>query len=160
MVTEFLFFGSKSPGPQGHMASDCPEPEVCRRCRKEGHVKDDCPEPEKCFNCRQEGHSSADCPEPELCRKCRKPVRFLYYSKISFPDLCELFETITCRATRGTTARSRTSASTAGRRGTPLPTVRSPRSAGGAGRRATKWPTAPSPCAAASKDSLNFCGIF
>ena len=24
---------------QGHMASDCPEPEVCRRCRKEGHVK-------------------------------------------------------------------------------------------------------------------------
>merc|ERR1719187_2467887 len=55
------------------MASDCPEPEVCRRCRKEGHVKDDCPEPEKCFNCRQEGHSSADCPEPELCRKCRKP---------------------------------------------------------------------------------------
>ena len=21
------------------MASDCPEPEVCRRCRKEGHVK-------------------------------------------------------------------------------------------------------------------------
>merc|ERR1719187_413892 len=54
------------------MASDCPEPEVCRRCRKEGHVKDDCPEPEKCFNCRQEGHSSADCPEPELCRNCRK----------------------------------------------------------------------------------------
>ena len=76
MATEFLFSGSKSPGPQGHMASDCPEPEVCRRCRKEGHVKDDCPEPEKCFNCRQEGHSSADCPEPELCRKCRKPVSF------------------------------------------------------------------------------------
>ena len=24
---------------QGHMASDCPEPEVCRRCRKEGHIK-------------------------------------------------------------------------------------------------------------------------
>ena len=21
------------------MASDCPEPEVCRRCRQEGHVK-------------------------------------------------------------------------------------------------------------------------
>ena len=73
------------------MASDCPEPEVCRRCRKEGHVKDDCPEPEKCFNCRKEGHSSADCPEEELCRKCRKPVRFLFYPKISFPDLCEPF---------------------------------------------------------------------
>merc|ERR1719309_1484433 len=54
------------------MASDCPEPEVCRRCRKEGHIKDDCLEPEKCFNCRGEGHSSADCPEPEKCRKCRK----------------------------------------------------------------------------------------
>jgi len=54
------------------MASDCPEPEVCRRCRKEGHIKDDCPEPEKCFNCRGEGHNSADCPEPEKCRKCRK----------------------------------------------------------------------------------------
>merc|ERR1712037_1078197 len=61
---------------EGHMASDCPEPEVCRRCRKEGHVMDDCPEPEKCFNCRQEGHSSSDCPEPELCRKCRKPQAF------------------------------------------------------------------------------------
>ena len=57
------------------MACDCPEPEVCRRCRKEGHVKDDCPEPEKCFNCRQEGHTSSDCPEPEKCRKCHKEVR-------------------------------------------------------------------------------------
>merc|ERR1711887_452214 len=25
-----------------HMECDCPEPEVCRRCRKEGHVKDVC----------------------------------------------------------------------------------------------------------------------
>ena len=82
------------------MASDCPEPEVCRRCRKEGHIKvsflllfvdferepnlkDDCPEPEKCFNCRQEGHSSADCPEPELCRKCRKPVSEIQFLSIS-----------------------------------------------------------------------------
>jgi hypothetical protein len=55
------------------MASDCPEPEVCRRCRKEGHVKDDCPDPEKCYNCRKEGHGSSDCPEPEMCRRCRKP---------------------------------------------------------------------------------------
>jgi len=54
------------------MAADCPEPEVCRRCRKEGHVKDDCPEPEKCYNCRQEGHNTADCPEPEMCRRCKK----------------------------------------------------------------------------------------
>ena len=38
------------------MASDCPEPEKCRRCRKEGHKVDECPEPEKCFNCREEGH--------------------------------------------------------------------------------------------------------
>ena len=27
------------------MASDCPEPEVCRRCRKEGHMVAECPEP-------------------------------------------------------------------------------------------------------------------
>ena len=38
------------------MATDCPEPEKCRRCRKEGHKVDECPEPEKCFNCREEGH--------------------------------------------------------------------------------------------------------
>ena len=56
------------------MAADCPEPEVCRRCRKEGHLKDDCPEPEKCYNCRQEGHNTADCPEPEMCRRCKKEV--------------------------------------------------------------------------------------
>ena len=40
------------------MTFDCPETEVCRRCRKEGHVKDDCPEPEKCYNCRKEGHTA------------------------------------------------------------------------------------------------------
>ena len=93
--------GTSSNPTQGHMASDCPEPEVCRRCRKEGHIKvsflllfveferelnlkDDCPEPEKCFNCRQEGHSSADCPEPELCRKCRKPVSEIQFLSTSF----------------------------------------------------------------------------
>ena len=55
------------------MASDCPEPEVCRRCRKEGHMVADCPEPEKCYNCRKEGHNSSDCPEPAMCKRCRKP---------------------------------------------------------------------------------------
>ena len=38
------------------MATDCPEPEKCRRCKKEGHKVDECPEPEICFNCREEGH--------------------------------------------------------------------------------------------------------
>ena len=81
---------------EGHNSSDCPEPEVCRKCRKEvikviysspgcrsckllanilscqGHVKDDCPEPDRCYNCRQEGHTTADCPEPEKCRRCKK----------------------------------------------------------------------------------------
>merc|ERR1719187_1091952 len=68
------------------MASDCPEPEVCRRCRKEGHVKDDCPEPEKCFNCRKEGHSSADCPEEELCRNCRQEGHMA--SDCPEPEVC------------------------------------------------------------------------
>ena len=57
----------------GHMATDCHEPEVCRRCLKEGHVTDDCPEPERCYNCRKDGHNKDDCPEEELCRRCRKP---------------------------------------------------------------------------------------
>jgi len=57
---------------EGHMVAECPDPETCRRCRKEGHMVADCPEPEKCFNCRQEGHGTADCPEPEKCRRCKK----------------------------------------------------------------------------------------
>jgi len=54
------------------MARDCPEPEVCRRCRKEGHKVDECPEPEVCYNCRQEGHKTAECPEPVKCRRCKE----------------------------------------------------------------------------------------
>jgi len=57
---------------EGHIVAECPEPETCRRCRKEGHKVDECPEPEKCFNCREEGHSSADCPEPQKCRRCKE----------------------------------------------------------------------------------------
>ena len=77
------------------MASDCPEPEVCRRCHKEGHMKDDCqvtrwptalnqksatiaarkataqpPDPEVCRRCRKEGHKVAECPDPQICNRC------------------------------------------------------------------------------------------
>ena len=157
---------------QGHMASDCPEPEVCRRCRKEGHIKvlflllfveferelnlkDDCPEPEKCFNCRQEGHSSADCPEPELCRKCRKPVsEILFLSMQACEEACRpslfLNKTVPPRVMSGTTAPSQTSAITAERRDIRLPTVLSQPSAGGAGKKVTRLPTVLNQCAAAS----------
>jgi len=57
---------------EGHMVAECPDPETCRRCRKEGHQVAECPEPEKCFNCRKEGHGTADCPDPEVCRRCKK----------------------------------------------------------------------------------------
>lgn len=54
------------------MASDCPEPEKCRRCKKEGHQVAECPEPEICFNCREEGHKTSECPEPIKCRRCKE----------------------------------------------------------------------------------------
>ena len=60
------------------MASDCPEPEVCRRCRKEGHMVAECPEPETCRRCRKEGHQVAECPEPEKCYNCRKVCSTLH----------------------------------------------------------------------------------
>ena len=130
------------------MASDCPEPEVCRRCRKEGHVKDDCPEPEKCFNCRQE--------------VSRRHELFFH---ISNPCLSRATAALTAqsRSCAGSvaslamsrrTASSRTSASTVARRATPRLTARSPKSAGDAGRRGTRWPIVRSPCAATSKDEV------
>ena len=45
------------------MTSECPEPEVCRRCKKEGHKVMDCPEPMICARCGGEGHMGRDCTE-------------------------------------------------------------------------------------------------
>ena len=45
------------------MATDCPEPEKCRRCRKEGHKVMDCPDPVICARCGGEGHFGRDCTE-------------------------------------------------------------------------------------------------
>ena len=132
--------------PQGHMASDCPEPEVCRRCRKEGHVKDDCPEPEKCFNCRQEVSWRHELvfTDPRLFRAT---------AVLTAPSP-SCAGSVASLATSRRTASSRTSASTVERRATPRLTARSLRSAGDAGRRATRWPIVRSPCAATSKDEV------
>ena len=45
------------------MAADCPEPQVCRRCRKEGHFAAECPEPMRCHRCGETGHMGKDCEE-------------------------------------------------------------------------------------------------
>ena len=45
------------------MTSECPEPEICRRCKKEGHKVADCPEPMRCNRCGEEGHMSRECTE-------------------------------------------------------------------------------------------------
>lgn len=38
----------------------------CRRCRKLGHIARDCPEPDLCFKCGKEGHKAVDCKEVGL----------------------------------------------------------------------------------------------
>ena len=74
---------------EGHNSSDCPEPEVCRKCRKE--VREQalpvtllmlvvvlvtllaiCIHCNYPHACSIQGHVKDDCPEPDRCYNCRE----------------------------------------------------------------------------------------
>jgi len=48
---------------EGHIAAECPLPQVCRRCKEEGHKVSECPKPMLCNRCGAEGHMRRDCTE-------------------------------------------------------------------------------------------------
>ena len=57
-------------GGQGHLARECPSPQVCYICMGLGHCADECQSPELCYNCLGEDHLYWECPSPEYCRFC------------------------------------------------------------------------------------------
>ena len=45
------------------MTSECPLPELCRRCKQEGHKVSECSQPMRCGRCGGEGHMGRECTE-------------------------------------------------------------------------------------------------
>jgi len=75
-----------------HMAADCEQPDVCRKCKEEGHMAKDCEKPDVCRFCGEEGHKAGDCEGPkthEITKEDGTKVEIYFPTEITDDKLFE-----------------------------------------------------------------------